>query len=62
MIVLLIILLLLFILCFILFRIPEYIVESRYIKLEINRSDGEEREYWKRSLKRLRIRTFLFRD
>lgn len=57
---LIIVLLLLFILCFILFRMPEYIVESRYIKLEIKRSEGKEREHWKHRLKKLRIRTFLF--
>ncbi len=54
---------LLFVLLFVLYiylivKINRYAIESRYIKIEIRRTSGREREEWKRRLRKLRRRIF----
>ena len=41
------------------FYLP-FIKQIRIIKLELNRSDGEEREYWQRELRRVYVRCIPF--
>ena len=44
----------------IVFRLEDFLVQLKYVKLEIRRTRGNERKYWIRRKRRLWLSLFLF--